>query len=203
MDLKERLNRKPSLRFIQRVCDASEVHCVFSTPDWLETLWKLWAAKEAAYKAIVKRYPDTPFVHRDFKVDVETRTVQYREFLIHVRWQKYKHSIHCLAVFGDGEETLQWVKWKALRLRNWEMNPGEDSRRSRAIALDLLSDLTPGGERQDEQVEIKRITHPNRQSPPRFYRGTHPLEDFDLSLSHDGRYISAAVLKYDRNHVAC
>ena len=57
-------------RFLRRILADAERKRVRESHDPAVTLWRTWAAKEAAYKVISKiRAAPPPFVHAAFRVD--------------------------------------------------------------------------------------------------------------------------------------
>ena len=60
-------------RFLARVLSVEERALVTRSPAPATKLWRLWAAKEAAYKVVSKvRGAPPPFVHAQFRVELES-----------------------------------------------------------------------------------------------------------------------------------
>jgi len=209
VDLTERYNKAPSLRFIQRVCCAQERSELSASHRPVFLLWKIWTAKEAAYKAVVKKFPNTLFAHKDFKVDLVTHSVFLGKEQIFVQWQYPKNAIHCVAIFIDRELTNLHKNSRARKKvfcnvlkktsRTTKHSPLRSSESStvRLLALKLLTcskKYKNLSKTVKTSVVIKRDTSSGRALAPYFYRGSVLLDRIELSLSHDGRFTSAAVL---------
>ncbi len=83
-------DRHEDERFVARVFTDTEARAVLASANPVLALWRAWAAKEAAYKAISKALGSPPvFAHRSFEVrwdeDQPTGTVQ---------WERWRLPVH-------------------------------------------------------------------------------------------------------------
>ena len=176
-------------RFLARVCTPEERSRVATARD----LWSLFAAKEAAYKALVKLGGAPGFGHRSLHVAPDLSSVAWSDQRL------------CLRVTADGE-CVHAVAWSAgappvmrnplARVSRSESNGREgraESEDARAVLRDLVATAlgcAPG------ELEVVRDAVPGAwdgQGPPRILRAGAPV-DADVSLSHDGRFVAAAAL---------
>lgn len=110
--LDPRLQGKPDdARFVERVLSSSERRFLDASADPDLELWCLWAAKEAAYKAVSKLRPEPPvFSHAAFVVDwagssipstpsapVRSGVVRFEEALTPVVVTRSPGALHALA----------------------------------------------------------------------------------------------------------
>jgi phosphopantetheine--protein transferase-like protein len=163
-------------RFVARVCSESEQALIASALAPKRLLWSLFAAKEAAFKAISKSRA-LVFAHRKFVVSADLRSVTYGQQVLWL-WVEGKGAcIHAIAwtddempIFGMGE-----------------ISEGVDpSAAGRALLLTRLG--VPG-------LSVERDPTPgswNGFGPPRLFRDGVEV-NLDISLSHDGRFVGFAA----------
>ena len=172
-------------RFDRRVFGRSELELIDAsdTPDRLR--WTLWAAKEAAYKALKKIAPNTIFSPRRFAVKLdETRdgNVTCEANTLPIRVWVETGSVHAIATtrgsFGErflcGTETLE-----SLDALDAEL-PG--------VAVRTLA-IRELAQRLCVPPDVLSITRRGRI--PTLLIGGEST-DIDLSLSHHGRLIAFA-----------
>jgi phosphopantetheinyl transferase (holo-ACP synthase) len=171
---------------VERVCDEAERARVRSRAD----LWRIFAAKEAAYKALVKMGAAPGFGHR---------TIRVAEDLAAVTWQDLRVS---LSVTDDAEH-VHAVAWSAGRTPLASVvafeGVADDASAESARAYTVLCRLvalevgcTP------EELRVAREPMPGAWDgfgPPRVLRCEIAL-DVDVSLSHDGRFAAAASSRH-------
>jgi phosphopantetheinyl transferase (holo-ACP synthase) len=172
------------VRFVRRVFAASEQAWIAASPDPDRALWRLWAAKEAAYKAARKSAPRLVFAHAQFEVHPgESRVVCGKEAFT-VRWDEQPGWVHGVAVSASEPVLLDGVRWRVAGVV-----PGLDpSLAARALATRMLAD---GG------VPDATIVRPAgqggaRPGAPEVWSAGSRLAHLDLSLSHDGCWVAAA-----------
>jgi phosphopantetheinyl transferase (holo-ACP synthase) len=168
-------------RFVARVCGDDERARVTTA----RALWTLFAAKEAAYKALMKLGESPGFGHRAIRVAPELDVVS---------WGKQRLR---LTVTGDSEH-VHAVAWtdasrtpvaRAGRLQAGEGESEGARRVLRALAAEALG-CNP------DALAVLRDPAPGAWdgfSPPRLERSGERV-DADVSLSHDGRFVAAAAL---------
>ena len=161
----------PSPRFLARVLAPEERRHEAQ-------IWRLWAAKEAAYKLLVRDDASLPFAHRLFVVDLEARLVRHPSATVHVRWNGDERHVGCVA-WRDADTDV----FAASEPRG---DLDEPSASVRSLARRLLQVVLG---RDDETIEILR----SASGPPEVWRGGRRDDGLSVSLSHDGRYVAAAI----------
>jgi phosphopantetheinyl transferase (holo-ACP synthase) len=174
-------------------------------------LWSFWAAKEAAYKAISKAFPNIPSIPRLFPVymdddasaDDHSRETGKSPFPLLNKglvltpegkcWIQvdYRHTyIHCLA-FTDVPENLIF-SWRAHYL--FSCRQKVSSQESEAVRLALRFHLARFLDEKFKDLEISRQKNGASLAPPRVFSRGRPL-DVDISLSHDGIFVAHACME--------
>jgi phosphopantetheinyl transferase (holo-ACP synthase) len=164
-------------RFVARVCAPVERERLARSPSPKALLWALFAAKEAAYKAVCKLGPAPVFAHRRFVVAEDFSRVQWGELTLKLRVEQTAAWVHALAWLGERAPSARVAALPA------GVAPGAGARRLLLAAL--------GGE---EGLEVVRDPLPGSwtgRGPPRVERDGEPLP-VDVSLSHDGRWVACA-----------
>jgi phosphopantetheinyl transferase (holo-ACP synthase) len=169
-------------RFDTRAFSAREIALLAATDKAHQIRWSLWAAKESAFKALRKLDSQVRFIPRDFEVilgdaraEVTHRLARFSVWLDHTdQW------VHALASQADEKPDLQLDG-------DTSADPGSDEeglrdrvRRLASYALGTLLEITPS---EIEIVSVDRV-------PKFLWRGDSL--PYDLSLSHDGRFVSCA-----------
>lgn len=173
--------------FDQRVYTAIERARIAQAADQARERWLHWAAKEAAYKALSKGSEVPAFHPSAFEVRWRVGVPLGRGCVAHgaqrvsVRWTEGPGWVHCLAAAG-------WAKSVRARARVrasvWPVPAARASRDARALARTLLRRTGARG-----RIVLDPMHGPG--GPLRVRGGL----DFDLSLSHDGRFVSAAACR--------
>jgi phosphopantetheinyl transferase (holo-ACP synthase) len=164
-------------RFVARVCAPEERGLARSKAG----LWTIFAAKEAAYKALVKLGRSPGFAHRAIVVASDLASVRWQGIVLRLSVACDDESVHAVA---------------------WSADPAPLARLARAreplerAARDLLCELTAAMTGCDASaIAVVRDPEPNAWDgfgPPRVERGGKPLA-LDVSLSHDGRFVAVAA----------
>jgi phosphopantetheinyl transferase (holo-ACP synthase) len=167
-------------RFVSRVCAPDERTRVVTAFD----LWAHFAAKEAAYKALVKIGQAPGFGHRDIRVAADLRAVRWRE-----------HEFD-LSVTADGQHVhaVAWSPGRPTPLASVARTNGPSSAAVRALLRELVAART-GFLASD--LEIVRDPAPGAWDgfgPPRVEHRGSSLTGADVSLSHDGPFVAAAAM---------
>lgn len=70
VDLREEADRSSHFldRYVRRICTEREVSLVGSEPDMARALWRIWALKESAFKAVHRRDRSRAFRYRELEV---------------------------------------------------------------------------------------------------------------------------------------
>ena len=146
-------------------------------------LWSLYAAKEAAYKAVEKLRGPTIFAHRSFVVAPDARSVRHLELALSLEVTEGVGFVHAVAFTGDVPPRT------AIERIPEEADPSGEARRllCKAIAESLGCSF--------EDLTVVRDEAPGSwtgRGPPRVLLRGAPIE-LDVSLSHDGRFVAAAA----------
>jgi phosphopantetheinyl transferase (holo-ACP synthase) len=205
-------------RFVSRVFTAEEQERIdgAAAPDAL--LWMLWAAKEAAFKAAVKRKPGTAFIPRAYAVTLAdfSSANDRREDVpsdisiasdgddtgfpaivgavttpagpIDFSCSRSAGHVHCVAVM-NGAYRMARPDTDVLAVARKLTGPVDPSSALRWEAIHYLASALKVS---PFFIRIHREKMGAVSGPPRVYMEGRPT-DMDISLSHDGRYIAFAV----------
>ena len=202
-------------RFTSRVLNDIEQGALAVASDPDATLWRLWAAKEAAYKVVSKIRGRPPaFVHAGFRVDPpgtfsndDFGRVRWEDLTIVVHWHQQPGRIAALAWNGQaGDEPLQWA-WGSIaeldpdpgapletlmeRLTERERRPVH-SRSSALVRLAARATLANALGASEDRVEVICGDGPKGRVPPEaFLDGRRAPAD--VSLSHHGKWLAWAI----------
>ncbi len=170
-------------RFVDRVCSPGEAERVRASREPGLLLWSLWAAKEAAYKAVVKLRPGTPFAHRRFVVAETLAGVRYENLLLSLEVEGNEEWVHAVACTGETA-----VLWSVER-----MEDGADQKVAvRALALEAVAarfDLPR------DRLEIVRPPNARGRPGPPQLLVDGLATGVDISLSHDGPFVACAAVR--------
>lgn len=192
-------------RFLKRVLCAMEREQLADEAGDDTAFALLWSAKEAAYKAYQKACPNLVFAPGRWQVqrstlhlgigvgngDVRMDDGEY----LKVRWQRSRDWLHCVAVSGPApaawDSAVCTLEQSAPR-HPFSVNEQAGFSRTesghvRTLARRLLAT------HNIHNIEILRETHGNARLPPRVFAAGVPLTQVDLSLSHDGNFVAAAI----------
>jgi len=200
-DEKKYLNQ----RFINRILNQTEIEYLAQSNNPNAFLWSLWAAKEASFKAYQKTALQTIFSPSQFQAELKTlnallnhdfkqaiqAVLTYQSQTIHLlfSWPD-QTTVHCVAFIGPRSlskriQTSISNKWNELVDEN-------QSSQVRAVAHTLL-------QQNNLSAEIKRplLSMPgyNKPGPPVLISHANKTQLPDeISLSHDGTWLAAALL---------
>jgi phosphopantetheinyl transferase (holo-ACP synthase) len=196
-------------RFVARVCADEERARVVTARD----LWSLFAAKEAAYKALVKVGGSPGFGHRALRIAPGLDSVSWQGWRLELAVTAEVDHVHAVA-WMDGPPPIVRVERTTrgsagssearVRTRNQGASAGssearvrttdqDESDHARAVLRELVA--TAIGCRPAE-LAIVRDPSPGSwdgYGPPRVVRAGAPVE-VDVSISHDGGFVAAATL---------
>ncbi|MEM9056841.1 MAG: 4'-phosphopantetheinyl transferase superfamily protein [Pseudomonadota bacterium] len=198
VDLADADNRASAAnpRFADRVLSDGERRLFGSSAVAPLRLWALWAAKEAVFKALAKRDATLPFVQRAFEVSLAAGSaltarrpaaqgaalgaVTHGAARIAVRWRWTAQWLHCETVVDNALS-------RVCALDEDRPAPDAASAAVRRLAVGLLARLGVPAAR------IDRAPGRGRGRPPHVVRDERVLAGCEVSLSHDGRFVAAAV----------
>ncbi len=179
--------RMGSQRWCRKVLTDSELTWHSEQSDPMLAAAMLWAAKEAAYKLAVKKGYPRGLRPRDF----ELGGIRSSEFGVRssqgawsgeFRFQSEEGYI--LALVAESERELERVEVRQQRIEK----PTNDERSAsvQQVLKELLAEKWP------EQAGGFRLEK-NAVAVPEVWLGSTPWPT-DISLSHDGEWVSAAVV---------
>jgi len=196
VDLKdpENIGKSRDDRFLGRVFTAGERELIASVPSPDTLLWSLWAAKEAAYKAVSSADPAVCSIHHRYRVVLEAEDATRKivrlagkvitprgelvlEVAVSADW------VHALA--AGAEEALKRLCRRVKRLegRKGAVNPSAFVRGALLREIARRLDCPVG--------DLSVVKNPDGLGAPRvLFRGD--LLAAEVSLSHDGRFAAFA-----------
>lgn len=172
------------------------------------TLWALWAAKEATFKACQKHLIEPiVFAHQAFHVSIHESVVCYGPLRCAMQWQITPDYIHCLAVLDPVQKRL-FTSWDQVKVsithladpvdpdislteRELASAHSHESRMTRLHAKQFLIQPNMG-----KDIEIIRFPLPSKAkkySPP-VLACQNKVLPHEISLSHDGHFAASAVM---------
>ncbi len=168
-------------------------------------LWRLWSYKEAAYKAVTRIYPETPFLHRQFGY-VSGRFLTYKDKIrLRLYSRSQKNFIHSLAIHSSPQwrfqTTVETPKLQSKLVDGdilvWiaPVGTNQASAASRAVRRILLRGL----QRYFHQENFFEVCSDAFRIPHLFAAGQKT--DHYISFSHHGRF-AAAVCWYRAKSLA-
>jgi phosphopantetheinyl transferase (holo-ACP synthase) len=186
-------------RFVARVCAPEERARLAAAADPYRLLCRLWTAKESAYKLAQRDDWDLGLAHARFVVDVDAARVRWGARLIRVRWQEAADWLACVAWSGDDPDaacaTVEPVAPSTILSARERASAGEPpSVAVRVLAKRLVAERLGLDARELEIVRPPRAAgHGRAFGPPEVWWRGVGLPSVTVSLSHDGRYVAAAV----------
>lgn len=192
-------------RLLARVLTANERAQLLADEGGDAGFALLWSAKEAAYKALKKARPALVFAPGRWQVDCAVlrmtgatchgRVQMDADTCIAVNWQYEPHGLHCVATFGPTPEPIDSaVRTLAESTPQRPFSAVEQASFSRpesAHVRELARQLLAA--RGIHDVEIVRVGDGAAKQPPQVFAAGIPLNHVELSLSHDGDYVAAAI----------
>jgi phosphopantetheinyl transferase (holo-ACP synthase) len=202
-------------RFRRRILAEPERELVSAASDPAMMLWRLWAAKEAAYKVVSKvRSAPPPFVHAAFRVSDrdpaaprEFGAVSWEDQTVRVHWHEHPGRI---AAVGWNEiateEPVEWgwgpvaeldpaptASFDALleRLTARERRPVH-SRGSLIVRLAARAALATALDVAEARVQVVCGDGAKGRMPPEVLLDDESAP-VDVSLSHHGRWLAWAI----------
>jgi phosphopantetheine--protein transferase-like protein len=196
VDLKdpENIGKSRDDRFLGRVFTAGERELIASVPSPDTLLWSLWAAKEAAYKAVSSADPAVCSIPRRYQVvfeaeDATQKIVRLAGKVITPRGELVLEVavsadwVHALA--AGSEEALKRLCRRVKRLEGGKgaVNPSAFVRGALLREIARRLDCPVG--------DLSVVKNPDGLGAPRvLFRGD--LLAAEVSLSHDGRFAAFA-----------
>ena len=160
------LRKASDARWCARVFTAEENERIDRADDRELELWKLWAAKESLYKALVKQGLERRGSWKNLDVLSWMSAVR-------IAWEVTSDWLHC--VVSDVEEVCAEVR-------------RGDSALGREALRTAIRPTAP------HLVEIVREQVEGRSGPPFARVAGKRATEWDLSLSHDGPWVAHALV---------
>ncbi|MBN2514747.1 MAG: 4-phosphopantetheinyl transferase family protein [Deltaproteobacteria bacterium] len=200
--------RSMDTRFIDRVFTSHEQEQIVNDgyPD--VRIWCLWAGKETAYKILCKLYGHITSVPRRYEVRMSASDDNHddnRPIIsgvvrtpygpVSIRIFNEEDYLHCIGVTGP-EELMNSVVWgihKAEPVEGEEYiySPEAASVEIRKVAT---KEIALCFQEDIEHIDIFRFKGSHGLGPPTVYiKGKEAM--IDISLSHDGHFLSYAFLQ--------
>lgn len=208
LDAAHNRGRTANPRLLARVLSAGERQWLAAGGAGDDGFAMLWSAKEAAYKALKKARPEQVFAPGRWRVDtaalrtagvvhhgriaIDARTV------LALRWRRHRHWLHCLALLGPAPAVLDSAVCTVRMLGNDRPRAAFTARERAGFVSAESAAVRRLAKRLLRRhglhaVEIVRTPQGRSLSPPRVLCAGAPVPGTDLSLSHDGRFVAAAV----------
>ena len=195
-------------RFIKRVYTLSEMKAIQEAQHPNSCLWALWAIKEALFKALQKTNLNLTFshqqffpsddmlhqlIHADLTACIEGITcIDQTDLAIQVLL--HTDYVHATAVTFDSLQELDWTNIHLSIARPFASRPTRPEQS--AAVRELSCQNRPNELSHMGNLCIKRpmnrIKSRERPGPPALYDGDILLADYDISLSHDYRFVASA-----------
>ena len=214
--------------FRRRVFTDDEDLSIDGAPNPLVRLWSIWAAKEAAYKALSAFYPETIFSWKKYKTNREMNSVQFGRHELFLNVQELPEDAILAVTAGvadhdrariDAEipfmsELFVWIS--RVEIPENESPEAKQARildESRLIRVWTVDQITENFGIAPERISIaSRDPEDPKKLLPCKVEAVDPYSDIKsektscpilllddqliphrLSLSHHGRFISAAL----------
>jgi len=188
-------------RFVQRVLTVEERHELLrsESPDTL--LWAFWAAKETAYKAVSKIYPDLSSApgrfyvmfdspkpgglsgHMDGRVKTPGATARIRVFF-------HENHVHCIGTTA-ARNGLNEISWGVRAISPGGKNKHPHVCESAFVRKFAKERIARHTGRHGNDIRIQRDNMAQGLGPPIVYFNGKKA-DLDISLSHDNRFVAFA-----------
>jgi hypothetical protein len=210
-------------RFLKKTLTDEEIEIVNLSRNPDTALWSFWACKEAAYKVIKKSHHEDSFIPSRWSVKIRLpstkhpvssgaeRNVGLRSHMgqyhqpytdyqkgqvmipgraaISVYLSSHLSYVHCIAsnALSALDSSIWGVNILPGRKDGQNDNPSSLARKFLTRRLAIFLRLS------QSDIKIRRIKNGTELLPPIVYIGGMRA-DIDLSLSHDGRFISYAFI---------
>lgn len=182
-------------KFIQRVYSPNELEIIESCHESLKKIyfWKLWAAKEAAYKAIKRINPDIIFSPVQFQFSSQPDIITFENLVVNIEYlenDRYIHASGFLAHRADLQNVQIWISHyseieKIFQEKDIQIEASysRDSTLCRGYgAIKINESLNLPGTR----TEIRKDGNKPKSVPEVWVNGSKTAHL--VSLSHHGRY---------------
>ena len=181
--------KQQHVRYLERVCTSQEADAVRRSVNQVGALATTWASKEAAYKLFSKQFEISHFVPKQFEIQIEERDFGQIDKKLSIRFRGMQAEI---SIFSKEKWVHAVATLPAMRIR-WAARETErcfpDGRKARdeseAVRL-LARDLLDG-------LHLHGVCLQFDGRVPRLVREDGGNSGMDISLSHHGAFVAAAV----------
>ncbi len=185
-------------RFVERILSRLEfaffVENFQSKPTML---WTYWAAKESAYKALSKPFPDITFAYKAFEFDYLRKKVTYQHYTLSCevdQQENYVHVTSLIATQGNVKNPNQKAPYQKAVFHKKNIfpevsQPANHMEGSLLLRQKLIQDIAKKNNYCQEHLKIKTLSKESRV-PYLFYKNRQQSVAF--SLSHHGDYLAYA-----------
>lgn len=208
----KQINKHLDQRFIARVFNPDEIHAILHAQHANQLLWEIWSAKEAIFKAFQTLNHDFKFRPKNWtftKATLQQLTQHDIEHMdgmacvdglnIALHWQsKTQQYTHCTALLSPDQMDWTSVKTHISRIDYPNTHPQLDKLQSNAVRQCMIELLPISPEKKAKCQVIRPMIDQQghlRPGPPVIKCGDQIIQDFDISLSHDGPYVAAVLLQ--------
>ena len=196
VDLREPANAGKSRdsRFLKKILTNAEIEFVKNAENPDAALWSLWACKETAYKVIKKSCLDAAFLPRQWTVFFKKSQSDFSDGevmvlgkeRVYIRLFSNFNYVHCIG--ADCLAALNKLIWSVDTLPEKEkINP------SLYLRYFLGQSLAKHFFLNFHHIKIKRTRRCGELQPPHVYVDGRKT-DIEISLSHDGRFVTYAFI---------
>ncbi len=193
LTLPENAGRWKEKAFVKKVFREREAEAILSARDRDLALWSTWAAKEAVYKAR-RKTEACAFAPRDIRVWLERGEALWDAVEYRLSFQASREWASCVAI-PSGGRTLTWVAKTGETVEGYltdEERASVSLPASEQLRLMTKLELSRLGYRYDD-IQIVRRPEGKQFGPPLVYLAGERSRELDVSFSHDGSYVAAAL----------
>ena len=184
-------------RYLRKILTNAEIEIVQEAENQDRALWSLWACKETAYKVVRKTSVGAPFLPRLWSVQLKQsgHTVMEGEVVLPGGSTVFvqlsaENYVHCIG--ADRLRDLEQIIWGVEPVPETGSCVNIDpSLHGRKCLLRKLSDVH---QLDFREMEIRRAKKGLEFQPPYLYYKNEKAP-FDISLSHDGKFVAYAFIK--------
>jgi hypothetical protein len=188
----ENIGKSGDQRFCKRVFNSSELSLIADSARPDPILWAIWAAKEAAYKAISRSNPDVCSIPKKYPVIIERSTIPEGAAPLQGKVVTPLGELPVLIFMGAemihviAAETAEALQRIIFRVDQIDPNNTDPSRFVKKALLRQISCYISCSVGELSIVKEKRRPWP----PCIIFRGRRL--SVETSLSHDGRFVAFA-----------
>lgn len=171
--------------FDARVFAPDERSELAASADPARHRWRLWAAKEAAYKLARKRSRSAVFSPRRFRVRLEDSTVDFDESSFRIELEEDAGAVHVVARLDGAERAMLLKGFRRLSQAEVERDPHLLGRAARQLSLERIAPRLG--------VDVSELAIRREGRVPALWLGDRRAPA-DLSLSHHGALVAFACV---------